>query len=229
MVTDGNAGCKTEPGAMVAAIADILSSFLSKSRILLGVCPSILDLAGLLRATCSIHSTRAFWHLEHVLSSGRGTAPERLTFGIQRLCLRERTELCAYDLLKLDYAHAILPAPYSARTQMRCQTFLLFLPWRQWSCEVWGTPRTRWSPRAPRAPACVGKSVRSYAKISDQCGGDANSGAACNGRTRCRGPMSIRRLTLRRLRLKPNNVGIWSTLRKGACAESPDTLSNTGR
>ena len=60
VVTDGNAGCRTETGAIVATIADILSSFLSKSRILLGVCPSILGFAGLLRAICSMHSTRAF-------------------------------------------------------------------------------------------------------------------------------------------------------------------------
>src|SRR5690242_21942326 len=86
---------------MVATMADILSSFLSKSRILLGACPSDLGLAGLLRATCSMHSTRAFWHLEHVLCRGCGKVPEKHTFGKQTQCLREHTEPCAYDLFKL--------------------------------------------------------------------------------------------------------------------------------
>ena len=166
VVTDGNAGCRTDTGAIVATMADILSSFLSKSRILLGVCPSILGFAGLLRATCSTHSTRAFWHLVHVLCRGCGKVPEKRTFGIQKLCLREHTELCAYDLLKLEGARAVWLVPYSARTQTRCLISLLLLPWRQWSCEVWETPKNRSSPRAPRAPACVGKPVRSYAKIS---------------------------------------------------------------
>lgn len=60
MLIDGSAGCRVDTGAMVATMAEILSSFLSKSRILWGVCPSILGFAGLLRATCSMHSTRAF-------------------------------------------------------------------------------------------------------------------------------------------------------------------------
>lgn len=40
-----------------------VSSFLSDSRARLLASPSPLDLAGLRRATCSIHSTLAFWHL----------------------------------------------------------------------------------------------------------------------------------------------------------------------
>lgn len=107
VITDGNAGWRTETGAMVATMADILSSFLSKSRILLGVCPSDLGFAGRLRATCSMHSTRAFWHLGHVLCRGCGKVPEEHTFGIQLLYLREHTELCAYDLLKLEEARAV--------------------------------------------------------------------------------------------------------------------------
>lgn len=52
-------------GPIDATMADNLSSFLSKSRALLGAelslfWPSVLDFAGRLRATCSIHSTRAF-------------------------------------------------------------------------------------------------------------------------------------------------------------------------
>ena len=37
VVTEGNAVCNTETGDIVATMAEILSSFLSKSRILLGV------------------------------------------------------------------------------------------------------------------------------------------------------------------------------------------------
>ena len=47
-------------------IADSLSSFFSISATRDGVCTT-LGFVGLLRATCSIHSTLAFWHLEHVL------------------------------------------------------------------------------------------------------------------------------------------------------------------
>lgn len=102
VVTGGNTGCRTGAGAIVATMADILSSFLSKSRILLGICPSVLGFAGLLRAICSIHSTRAFWHLRHVLCRGCGKVPEKHTFGIQKLCLMEHSELCVYGLLKLE-------------------------------------------------------------------------------------------------------------------------------
>jgi hypothetical protein len=62
---EGNEDCDGE-GAIVATIADNFSNFLSKSRTLLDAWPSLLALAGLLRATCSTHSTRAFWHLARV-------------------------------------------------------------------------------------------------------------------------------------------------------------------
>lgn len=59
VVTAGKAG-GAGVGAIVATIADNLSSFLSKSRSLFGAGTSLLDLAGLRRATCSMHSTLAF-------------------------------------------------------------------------------------------------------------------------------------------------------------------------
>ena len=188
VVTDGSAGCNTETGDIVATMAEILSSFLSKSRILLGVWPSVRSFAGLLRATCSIHSTRAFWHLAHVLCRGGGKAPGKHTFDIQKLCRREHTGLCACDLVELEEADALLPIAYSVHTQMRCQIFLLLLPWRQWNCEVWETCSPPRAPRTPTAPAYVGKSVRSYAKDRDtlQVRGEADAGAAvcaCGGRT----------------------------------------------
>lgn len=63
VVTNGKAGCDAGDGDIVATMVDSLSSFLSKSRILFGGWPSLLDLAGRRRATCSTHSTLAFWHL----------------------------------------------------------------------------------------------------------------------------------------------------------------------
>ena len=63
VATAGKAVCDAEVGAIVATIAESLSIFLSKSRIRLGGWPSPLDFAGLRRATCSMHSTLAFWHL----------------------------------------------------------------------------------------------------------------------------------------------------------------------
>lgn len=84
-----------------------------------------------------------------------------------RSCVRGNTpNFVLTACCKLEKAHAILTVSYSARTQTRCLISLLLIPWRRWSCDVWGTPRNRSSPRAPRAPACVGKPVRSYAKIS---------------------------------------------------------------
>lgn len=59
VVTAGNVG-GAGVGAIVATMADKLSSFLSKSRSLFGGGTSLRDLAGLRRATCSMHSTLAF-------------------------------------------------------------------------------------------------------------------------------------------------------------------------
>jgi hypothetical protein len=53
----------TGEGAIVATTSESLSNFLSNPRILSGVWPSLRALAGRLRATCSTHSTLAFWHL----------------------------------------------------------------------------------------------------------------------------------------------------------------------
>lgn len=102
-----------------------------------------------------------------MLCRGGGKAPGKHTFGIQKWCRREHTGLCACDLVELEEAHALLPVAYSVHTQMRCQTFLLLLPWRQWNCEVWETCSSPRAPRVPKAPAYVGKSVRSYAKNRD--------------------------------------------------------------
>lgn len=131
VVTDGNAGCKTATGAMVATMADILSSFLSKSRILLGGWPSILGFAGLLRATCSMHSTRAFWHLTHVLCRGRGKVAEKtylwhteaVSEGTQRtLCLRPveiRKSACRFaGPLQRSHANALPDLPSLASMAM---------------------------------------------------------------------------------------------------------------
>jgi hypothetical protein len=50
-----------EAGIVVAVtMADSLSIFFSTSATRLGVCTAVLGLAGLLRATCSMQSTRAF-------------------------------------------------------------------------------------------------------------------------------------------------------------------------
>lgn len=68
--TVGTVGCDSVLGDIVATMADSLSSFLSKSRILFGVWPSLRAFADLLRATCSTHSTLAFWHLHTCHSSG---------------------------------------------------------------------------------------------------------------------------------------------------------------
>ena len=65
VATEGRLHC-VGVGAIVATIADNLSNFLSKSRSLVGVWPSLRAFAGRLRATCSTHSTLAFWHLGHV-------------------------------------------------------------------------------------------------------------------------------------------------------------------
>lgn len=62
MATEGRLGGAGEGGS-VATIVDKVSSFLSNSRSLLGSGPSPRAFAGRLRATCSTHSTLAFWHL----------------------------------------------------------------------------------------------------------------------------------------------------------------------
>jgi hypothetical protein len=93
---------------MVATIADSLSSFLSKSRNLFGGWPSFLDLAGLLRATCSIHSTLAFWHLRTCqLGSQCPTIRETYLWQIlatsegthRTLCFLHRSQANAFPIL----------------------------------------------------------------------------------------------------------------------------------
>ena len=64
--TGGSEGAEPDPGAAVTMAASV-SKGLSPSGGLLGAWPAALGFAGRRRATCSTHSTLAFWHLEHVL------------------------------------------------------------------------------------------------------------------------------------------------------------------
>jgi len=71
VATGGSVDGGTEAGILgvvvAVTIAESLSSFFSISVTLLGGCAAVLGFAGRRRATCSTHSTRAFWHLKHVL------------------------------------------------------------------------------------------------------------------------------------------------------------------
>jgi hypothetical protein len=61
LATGGNTGWAAEVGAEEpVTMAESLSSVFSSSRALFGVCPTTLGFAGRRRATCSMHSTRAF-------------------------------------------------------------------------------------------------------------------------------------------------------------------------
>jgi hypothetical protein len=113
VVTEGSVEC-AGAGAIVAITVDSLSSFLSKSRSLVGGWTSPLVFAGLLRATCSMHSTLAFWHLCTCYPERSLHIPEKLTFGKGQLCQRGRSALCAFCTF---------------RKQTRFRFSLLLLPW----------------------------------------------------------------------------------------------------
>lgn len=135
-VTGGRVGWGAEFGTLVAVMtADNLSSFFSISDTRVGVCTMVLGFAGLLRATCSIHSTRAFWHLKHVLCRDRKCIRIKHTFDRCQRSRRAHIEPCACG---------------SARRQTSFLSFPLARPWRQKSGQ-------RVHRRSPR----VGGEVRS--------------------------------------------------------------------
>lgn len=143
VATDGRLHC-VGAGAIVATIADNLSSFLSKSRNLVGVWPSLRAFAGRLRATCSTHSTLAFWHLGHVsFNVEQKYGWGKQTSGREPACQMERSEPCVFD---------------SARTQRRSLSSLLLRPWRGQNWQSWGKE----SHRPPAGyPGCSCGEVRS--------------------------------------------------------------------
>lgn len=147
VATEGRLDCAGD-GAMVATMADNLSSFLSKSRNLLGVWPSLRAFAGRLRATCSTHSTLAFWHLgtcHSMWSSGRGSSKH--TFGRCWGYPTGRSELCVFDI---------------ARRQRRSLSFLLLPPWWEQRWQSWEKESHRPPVARSRSRSCG--EVRSCAK-----------------------------------------------------------------
>lgn len=150
VTTEGKVVCAGE-GAMVATMADSLSSFLSKSRNLLGVWPSPRAFAGRRRATCSTHSTLAFWHLGEARVSGCGEAAAESGQDTSGRCWerpRARSGPCACGIF---------------RRQRHCLSCLRGRPWWEQGWPSWA----RESHRPPVAPSRRSRwcgEVRSYAK-----------------------------------------------------------------
>lgn len=95
VATGGRVGCGAGFGALDAVVAVTIacnwSILFSISATLAVGCTGALGFAGLRRATCSIHSTRAFWHLWQMAAVSEGT---HLT-----LCFRQRSQAKAFPIL----------------------------------------------------------------------------------------------------------------------------------
>lgn len=74
MVATGGSAGGAELGTLAVVVevtmACSFSILFSISATLFDGCTTVRGFAGLRRATCSIHSTRAFWHLPHVSTQG---------------------------------------------------------------------------------------------------------------------------------------------------------------